>query len=226
MTYLKEFATQAEYDAFVESGAMAKPNVSLVNEPFGTFYNKYVQHGVYIQHIDGTLYTTDQWDAEGYSSDNANGVAVVTGEASFVISPNNIGQFAWSPREENVDGVFTSDVQDVAVNDFNGYGNTLLIQSKYESGAAVECANYTFRNGKKGYLPAIGEWDIVVKNYSEIKSAMTKIGGSLPSGEVWSSTQYNNYSCWYYYRVMGSTVHIQYGRKNKTYYVLPFTTLD
>lgn len=41
MTYLKEFATQAEYDAFVESGEMVKPNVSLVNEPFGVFYNKF-----------------------------------------------------------------------------------------------------------------------------------------------------------------------------------------
>lgn len=52
MTYLKEFATQAEYDAFVESGEMVKPNVSLVNEPFGVFYNKRPESDVIEYHFE------------------------------------------------------------------------------------------------------------------------------------------------------------------------------
>lgn len=52
MTYLKEFATQAEYDAFVESGAMVKPNVSLVNEPFGVFYTKRSESDVIEYHFE------------------------------------------------------------------------------------------------------------------------------------------------------------------------------
>ncbi len=61
--------------------------------------------------------------------------------------------------------------------DYSGAENTLKIASISTSGAAYSCANFTFPNGHKGYLPAFGELYIVYSNMTNISSAMNLIGG-------------------------------------------------
>lgn len=230
MTYLKEFATQAEYDAFVESGAMVKPNVSLVNEPFGVFYTKRPEkvlppNGVYIQHIDNKLYTTEEWTAKGFSNDEANGVAVVAEEAQFVIAKNNISDaMRWSSDVSTlVDGMFTTNDSVIAKTDFAGQENTALMLATDTSGAGFSCANYTFPNGQKGYLPALGELDVAQKNKSAINAMMTAIGGNAFNlDRYWSSTQYMDISAWPLFMPNGSTSG--YGKSN-TFDVRAFAPL-
>lgn len=196
MTYLREFATQADYEAAVAAG-LAKPNVSLVNEPFGVQYKQYVPLGVFIQHVDGTLYTTDEWTAKGFVNDHANGVAVVD-TVSFVVASYRPNKF-WSTSSKLVENVVTSTSEEGAILDLNGKNNTAVISSNYADGAASLCSAHIFKNGKKGYLGAAGELAILSKHAEEIKEAGSLIGqrADLGYGElVWTSTQCSSSEAW------------------------------
>lgn len=45
-----------------------------------------VPNGVYIQHINGKLYTTDEWTAKAFANDEANGVAVAKSYSTSCIA--------------------------------------------------------------------------------------------------------------------------------------------
>lgn len=199
MIYLKEFNTAEEYAAFVESGQMKRPNVSLVNEPFTTYYNKYTPLGVFIQHVDGTLYTEADWTRGSFAIDDANGVAVVAEEAQFVIAKDLVQQTSvrWTSSSLLVEGVFTSEDSKVAILDFNGQRNTeFLLPYGDTAPAASLCSNYMFPNGQNGYLPSLGELDLALGHKTEIDNLMTLIGGSSFNYYLWSSTQSDTSTAW------------------------------
>lgn len=192
MKYLKKFATEAEVVMF------AMPNVVLAEDTDNVLYNVRPK-GVFIQHIDGSLYTTDQWTAGGFTSDQANGVAVLDQNASFVIAKEDIStSMAWSSNTSSlVSGVVTTTDITTAKTDYAGAANAALIAAIDTSKAAYSCANYAFPNGVKGYLPSLGEWAIAYANKSKVVAAMTLIGGTaIASNYYWSSTQYNAVVAW------------------------------
>lgn len=181
---------------------------------------------IYIQHIDGTLYTTDEWTAGGYANDQANGVAVVCASASFVIAKTDASTYVrWSSDVNNsVEGILTTSTESVAITDFAGAANTALMLATDTSGAAYACNNYTFPNGAKGYLPAIGEWNVVYLNSACIEAALALIGASRRSNYYWSSTQYSANQAWYIYLNNGAK-----GAEVKAYSHYParaFTSLN
>lgn len=185
---MRKFNTEAEYNA--AETLPTKNYVSLIGS--GIVYDKGVTEGVYIQHIDGKLYDEAGWTNGGFSNDEANGVAVITAKASFVIAKNNLGKIMWSSNTSaRVNGILTSSDSTIALTDLAGYDNTQLMLATDTSGAGYSCANYTFPNGNKGYLPALGEWQEAYANKSKIDSLMTKIGGDAFSSysSYWSSTQ-------------------------------------
>lgn len=193
MKYLKKFATQN--DVLMT----AKPNAVYVEDTKSVLYNVY--GGVFIQHIDGRLFTTEAWSAEGFSNDEANGVAVLADEASFVIAKTYAGRFSWSSNTNSkIEGVTTAATEELAKQDFNGQANTALIPG----GAAAACVAYIFPNGKAGYLPSFGEWDIVYKNKAKVSSALSLIGASILRTYAWSSTQKDASSAWNYTLSSGS----------------------
>ena len=50
---------------------------------------------------------------------------------------------------------------------------------------------------RKGYLPALGEWQIAYDNKSQVNSALSKIGGTaIPDSYHWSSTEFSSYGAW------------------------------
>lgn len=89
MKYLNKFETNESYDSVKK--VAHKSYVSLVSDSDTVVYDKNLNEGVFIQHIDGTLYTTDEWAAGEFVADDANGVAVVDKKCSFVVSKANIG---------------------------------------------------------------------------------------------------------------------------------------
>ena len=214
MIYLKEFATQAEYDAFVESGQMQRPNVSYVEETLSVEYKKPIQYGVFIQHIDGTLLTKEQWQSNGYANDLANGVAVVDEKASFVVAKESF-DCTWSSFTNSLTpDLFTSNDEDLAVKDMDGYHNTQKMLLKDTSGAAYICANYIFPNGQKGYLPSVGELNIIVSYSDAVNSIMSVIAKAIPVGErMWASAQTTANKAWLLYwntALMESVKYITY----------------
>lgn len=194
MKYLRKFETEAEYSA--AETLPTKNYVSLIGS--GIVYDKSIEEGVYIQHIDGKLYDEAGWTNGGFSNDEANGVAVITSRASFVIAKTDLGNMAWSSNTSTlVDGILTTTDKATALTDFAGYDNTQLMLATDTSGAGYSCANFAFPNGNKGYLPALGELNEVYARKSKIGSLMTIIGGSSFSyNNYWSSTQHSPNASW------------------------------
>lgn len=183
------------------------------------------ENGVYIQHINRKLYTTSEWESGAFSNDDANGVALITDNAKFVIAKADIGiSMAWSSNSSSlVDGIVTSSDLDSVKNDFAGYANTQLMLATDTSGAGFSCANFTFPNGDKGYLPALGEFNEAHLNNSAIITAMTLIGGTNMVSMYWTSTQFSDIRSWFLNSNNGSVS--SYPKKNKIG-VRAFATLN
>ena len=165
--------------------------------------------GVYIQHVNGALYTESEWTAGGYANSDANGVAILSETVhAFVIAKEDASSSAirWGGYGKTVPDIVTSTSSATAILDYDGAGNTPKIieylagtNDGYSDGApaAEACAAFTFPNGKKGYLPALGEWQVACNNKTAVVSAMSLIGGTaIKSDYYWSSTQYNSYNSW------------------------------
>lgn len=175
-----------------------------------TFTKNYVENtDVYIQHIDGTLYTTDQWTSGGYSNEQANGVAIVRPvSGSFVIAKEeSSSNLKWGGYYKTLTDICTTDKKSEALLDNDGAGNTPKIIEQLTgftdsygtvgAPAAEYCAGYTFPNGKTGYLGALGEWQAVYNNKTKVNSAISLIGGTTISSIIyWSSTQYSSARSW------------------------------
>lgn len=224
MKYLKLFQTQEEYDAFLESEAYVIPNVSLVKGSNSIKYN--VLLGVFIQHVDGSLYTTDDWIGGGFANDKANGVAVITPNASFVMAPNRLSGKQWSSDTSTVvNGVAVASTAGDAALDLDGKSNTAAFIAENagtSTAAAPSCANYVFPNGANGYLPSLGELKIAHAHKDEVDAALTVIGSTAAS-EFWSSTQASADKAWTLNWKTGAAAS-----KTKSYsdkLVRPFTSL-
>ena len=219
MKYLKEFDNEADVQVFVQ------PNVVLANDTGNVLYNVEPMRGVFIQHINGKLYTTTQWRESGFANDLANGVAVCDEEASFVMALKKYSGVAWSSDTTTlVEGVTTTEDSTTARADYDGKKNTDAIIKTDTSGAAYLCANYVFPNGQKGYLPALGEWMVVNRYNSAISSAFSLLGTYFQgTGYGKSSTQKNATENWVYGFALGVTT---YGSKDVASYAYPFTTLQ
>ena len=63
--------------------------------------------GIYIQHVDGGLYTKENWSNKGYSNDLCNGIALVD-KVCFVIATEYIGTFRWG-KDGEIDNIFAQD---------------------------------------------------------------------------------------------------------------------
>lgn len=178
------------------TASQAKRNVSLV-------YKK-MTLGVFILGTDGNLYSESEWDQPNSS---AVGVAVLTNKCKFVIAPiastENNDRLTWSKKGAyyNVSGVTTTTKLIAAVSDYEGVSNSSAIVSKYRAGtdyAAGWCQNFSFKNGKKGYLGSCGEWKKAYDNKDEIDACMSLIGGTAIRTDYshWTSTQYNSSGAW------------------------------
>jgi len=194
--------------------------------------------GVYIQHVNGSLHTETEWTAGGYANSDANGVAILSETIpAFVIAKQDVSniRLMWGGYNKIVPDIVTSTSSATALLDYDGAGNTSKIieylagtNDGYVDGApaAEACAAFTFPNGKKGYLPALGEWQYAYDNKTAVVSAMTLIGGTAIvdyyNEYYWSSTQYDSTYSWYLGWAYGAHGG---GYKYRSYNVRAFTTL-
>lgn len=66
-----------------------------------------INKGIYIQHVDGGLYTKENWSNKGYSNDLCNGIALVD-KVCFVIATEYIGTSRWG-KDGEIDNIFAQD---------------------------------------------------------------------------------------------------------------------
>lgn len=152
-------------------------------------------NGIYIQHIDGRLFKTEEWTLIGYPNDEANGVAVVSDACRFVIAKTEKQYINWQNTATLIEGVATFTSLESAITDFDGVNNTDLMT---DSPAKGYCSGYTFPNGQQGYLGSAGEWNEFLKSYNAVDSAMTSIGGEsfFSNKKYWTSTQESQSNAW------------------------------
>lgn len=231
MKYLRKFATEADVDVTDE------PNVVLVAESGAILYNVKPK-GVYVQHIDGILYTPSKWSARGFANDEANGVAVLADECSFVISKECIpgGTAVWGGYGKSLTNITSSQNLSGLLSSYNGEADTAAIISQLTgytdsegitgAPAAEACVGFAFPNGKAGYLPSIGEIMVAAEYLDKINSAMSIIEGvALTKAEtIFSSSQYNKNYVWGYW--WGNLTGPYFYHKFKPYYVRPFASLN
>lgn len=192
-------------------------------------YDKY-PNGVYILHVNGKLYTRAEWNAAW--NDSAVGVALKTDNCRFVIAPEGLDEdnLPWSKygAYEEVPGVTTTTEEIIAIDDYKGEANTAAIVSHYGAGtdyAVGWCANYTFKNGAKGYLGACGEWLESFNNKAEIDACMNLITGgiAIKAPYYYSSTQYDFYFAW---GLTWSRKDVYANSKSIGFYVRAFAPLE
>lgn len=221
-----------EYEGLVPSGAKTISSASASNSVTIDYVEK---TDIYIQHIDGTLYTTDEWTAGGYANDQANGVAVICASTSFVIAKGDISSssLVWGGYNKTITDIVTTSSSSTAVLDFDGENNTTKIIEQLSgytdsysvtgAPAAEACVAYVFPNGKTGYLGALGQSIVVSNNKTAVNSAMSLIGGTAFTNKYyWTSTQRSNTYSWCHYLQSGT---INYSNKSSSYPVRAFCSL-
>lgn len=231
MIYLNIYDTEADYDSVERS--KAKSYASLIAENGMVKYDKGLPRGVFIQHINGSLYSQEEWVSGGFTNDQANGVAIVSHECAFVIAKEDVSSSIWySSDNKTLSDVTTEITSNGAQLDYNGAANTVAIAADDSSSAAYACANYIFPNGAKGYLPAAGELVVAFDTLPLVQDALSIIGGTgivATSNSYWSSTQCSADSAWsvirHYSSSTGSVSLL--GRPNKQVlkYARAFTKL-
>lgn len=193
-----------------------------------TVVYKKISLGVFILDTNGNLVKRSEWRASNNSK--AVGVAVLTNKCKFIIAPTECSNvLAWSTHggfSDSVPGVTTTTASSVARKDYKGVSNSSAIVSRYHAGtnyAAGWCKNFTFRNGKGGYLGACGEWQEAYNNKDEIAACMSLIDGTeIRNSYYWTSSQYTADSAW---MLVWSDNQVFGGRKEAVRYVRAFATL-
>lgn len=148
-------------------------------------FSKY--RGVFIQAVDGWLYSANEWDG----SKEANGVAVITDDCSLVVALTDAYSkyCVWGTRA-NIAGVNNNDTKATVKKYYNGEAETdAIIANAANSTAATYCKNFIFPNGQQGYMGAGGEWWTVLSNKADVITAINACGGTVPSKDYWCTTE-------------------------------------
>lgn len=191
-----------------------------------TVVYKKISLGVFILDTNGNFVIRSEWSTSNNSK--AVGVAVLTNNCKFVIAPTQSNStLVWAPHgaQDSVPGVTTITSTSNAKKDYKGVSNSSALVSKYKATinyAAGWCKNFSFKNGKEGYLGACGEWQEAYNNKAEIDACMSLIGGTaITSSYYWTSSQYNNANAWN----LSWTGSVNNNIKNRTYFVRAFAAL-
>ena len=151
-----------------------------------------INKGIYIQHVDGGLYTKENWSNKGYSNDLCNGIALVD-KVCFVIGTEDVGSHDWGVDGE-IDDIFfqnTTYMQTV-LKDYWGRENqnAYLEYDTSNLNCSFRSANkYLFKNGQNGYVGGAGEFQLVLLYANEINECLLMVGGMIMSNKMWTSTQ-------------------------------------
>lgn len=178
-----------------------------------TFMYKALETGVYIIDTNNNLMDENSWDK---NTQTTVGVALITDKVSIVIPAGSYNS-RWSTTEQLVAGVTTTTNKDTAIRDYKGKANTEAIVKELgqNAPAAYYCSNYTFKNGKKGYLMSAGEAQEILRNISQISTLLQLISPDTYNiGQYvnfWTSTQYSEFISW-----AGSNGEVGYIRRENT----------
>lgn len=183
--------------------------------------------GVYIEDIDGNLYTPNEWDPTRVP----NGIAIFD-KTRFVMSldPITNGPMVQYGGYGMLVGSSPETDLTLARSRYDGYNSTKILLTKFgtgESTAAGYCYSYTFPNGKRGYLGSLGEYYLVGKYAEQICNICWDVLNIIPplDGPVCTSTQYSEYTAWGAYFSGGAEIEETQEDKDADLFAFPLTSL-
>ena len=158
-------------------------------------------------------YTVSDWD--GFTADQKAklqpvGVQLTAKGQQFIVAPTDAAggqEVKWEDKDKwqdcvDIPGLDNIESDAEAKRDFNGQSNTkkILAYGK-ENGIsfpAVEAAhNYSVKGHCIGwYLPANGQWNLILDNKLSINKVLKQIGGVIIDDWYWSSTEISSGHSW------------------------------
>lgn len=186
-----------------------------------------INKGIYIQHVDGGLYTKENWSNKGYSNDLCNGIALVD-KVCFVIATEYIGTFSWG-KDGRVDNVFAQNssymetvkriiggvkIRMRILNMIPVMKITLLIKL---IAIYLKWSKWICRWRRRVFLISLYA--------NEINECLLMVGGTIMSNKMWTSTQSTQFTYSWYYDINIQGDHLDTSTRSNPRYVRPFTEL-
>lgn len=132
-------------------------------------------------------------------------VFLIENNQAHIIALSNVsnGNAYYGPNSAVGNGITSTSDSNIASNDYYGRKNmdAVITSGRLSNSPAFNLCN-NFSSGIRGrgewYLPALGEMKCIVSNIGSIELLLSKIGGSVLSGNTyWSSTEYSSTDGWW-----------------------------
>lgn len=150
-----------------------------------------------------STFAIEIYPTNNYSDKDILGIAIIDSRKPILMS-HNIVRKAINDGNKVPENMTEVGSEEEALGNFDGYENSLKIVEAFEqigtTHAAGYCLNYKFPyDGLKGYLPSIGDLDIIYSNRTEVNEILEFLGTGvqLTTGSVISSL-YGGYFSGFY----------------------------
>lgn len=174
-----------------------------LNERTVVLEYKALETGVFVIDKNDKFYkTADEFKSAGTSTNDVIGALIVTDKVAIIVANYVSDTVEWGPAVGVlVNGCTISSDTYSALEDFSGAANTAaIIKAGCPSNTAASiCYNYTFKNGRRGYLMSAGEASAIQTVSSSIWQLFKAIGldySFINSEERWTSSQVSGTHAW------------------------------
>lgn len=174
-----------------------------LNERTVVLEYKALETGVFVIDKNDKFYkTADEFKSAGTSTNDVIGALIVTDKVAIIVANYVSDTVEWGPAVGVlVNGCTISSDTNSALKDFSGAANTAaIIKAGCPSNTAASiCYNYTFKNGRRGYLMSAGEASAIQTVSSSIWQLFKAIGldcSFINSDERWTSSQVSGRQAW------------------------------
>ena len=174
-----------------------------LNERTVVLEYKALETGVFVIDKNDKFYkTADEFKSAGTSTNDVIGALIVTDKVAIIVANYVSDTVEWGPAVGVlVNGCTISSDTYSALEDFSGAANTAaIIKAGCPSNTAASiCYNYTFKNGRRGYLMSAGEASAIQTVSNSIWQLFKAIGldySFINSKERWTSTQVSGTHAW------------------------------
>lgn len=174
-----------------------------LNERTVVLEYKALETGVFVIDKNDKFYkTADEFKSAGTSTNDVIGALIVTDKVAIIVANYVSDIVEWGPAVGVlVNGCTISSDTYSALEDFSGAANTAaIIKAGCPSNTAASiCYNYTFKNGRRGYLMSAGEASAIQTVSDSIWQLFKAIGldySFINSEERWTSTQVSERQAW------------------------------
>lgn len=203
-----------------------------LNERTVVLEYKALETGVFVIDKNDKFYkTADEFKSAGTSTNDVIGALIVTDKVAIIVANYVSDTVEWGPAVGVlVNGCTISSDTNSALKDFSGAANTAaIIKAGCPSNTAASiCYNYTFKNGRRGYLMSAGEASAIKTVSSSIWQLFKAIGldySFISKGSnYWTSTQVSGRQAWSL-DISSSYSALNISTKDNMYYAVPICSL-